>query len=495
MAERKALHLAWYQTTVVRAAALAILIILGGYVSGLNSIRQALHSLADMAYDEDLDQALGDYMDSLKELDTSKRQTLLLEMKAIIDEEPIGRFNEARIRDLLMKANINSLAPIDGIKIELLREKIEGPELAWLTRTELRVGRYMVSVPVSEVRQRFELVQQVKQKYELIEATWDKEIAPSLLLTNGLILIGAFSLVGLVLVWLVRRYVRNVQEVLRGFRRWSEEDPGFRLPGNLKGEMGMIAVQFNTMADEVELNRRKTLYLEKLASWQTMARKLAHEIKNPLTPIQMMVNQLQRKYKGEDEAFQTLLDEATKIIHEEVNALRRMVDHFSQFARLPDPTWEEADLLSLCQKLLELEKAAFPEHDLVLETKLASAPIMMDSQLMKQVIMNLIKNAAEASIGRKAHIAVQLEKTARHYIVNVVDDGPGIREEDLGRIFEAYYTTKHTGPSPGMGLGLAICKKIVMDHQGELTVTSQPGHTVFRIQLPSEHHHTEVLSS
>jgi signal transduction histidine kinase len=495
VAERKGLHLAWYQTTVVRAAALAILIILGGYVSGLNSIRQALHSLAEMAYDEDLDQALGDYMDSLKELDTSKRQTLLLEMKAIIDEEPISRFNEARIRDLLMQADINSLAPIDGIKIEALREKIEGPELAWLTRTELRIGRYMVSVPVSEVRQRFELVQQVKQKYELIEATWDKEIAPSLLLTNGLILIGAFSLVGLVLVWLVRRYVRNVQDVLRGFRRWSEEDPGFRLPANLKGEMGMIAVQFNTMADEVELNRRKTLYLEKLASWQTMARKLAHEIKNPLTPIQMMVNQLQRKYKGEDEAFQKLLDEATKIIHEEVNALRRMVDHFSQFARLPDPTWEEADLLSLCQQLLELEKAAFPEHELVLETELASAPIMMDSQLMKQVIMNLIKNAAEASIGRKAHIEVQLEKTARHYIVNVIDDGPGIREEDLGRIFEAYYTTKHTGPSPGMGLGLAICKKIVMDHQGELTVTSQPGQTVFRIQLPSEHHHTEVLSS
>jgi signal transduction histidine kinase len=495
VAERKGLHLAWYQTTVVRAAAFAILIILGGYLSGLNSIRQALNSLAAMAYDDDLDRALGDYMNSLKELDTSKRQTLLLEMRAIVANESLSRYNEARIRDLLMKADINTVAPIDGIKIEPLRETIEGPELAWLTRTELRVGRYLVSVPVSEVRQRFEHVQQVKQKYELIEATWDKEIAPSLLLTNGLILIGTFSLVGLVLVWLVRRYVRNVQEVLRGFRRWSEQDPGFRLPGTLSGEMSVIAVQFNTMADEVELNRRKTLYLEKIASWQTMARKLAHEIKNPLTPIQMMVNQLQRKYKGEDPAFQELLDQASKIIHEEVNALRRMVDHFSQFARLPDPTWEEADLLRVCEQLLELERAAFPEHELVLETKLASAPIMMDSQLMKQVIMNLIKNAAEASSGRKAHIQVQLEKTAQHYILNVIDDGPGIPPEDQSRIFEAYFTTKHTGPNPGMGLGLAICKKIVMDHQGELTVTSQPGQTRFRIQLPSEHHHSEVLPS
>jgi nitrogen fixation/metabolism regulation signal transduction histidine kinase len=352
----------------------------------------------------------------------------------------------------------------------------------------------MVSVPASEVRRRFELVQHVKQKYELIEATWDKEIAPSLLLTNGLILIGTFSLVGLVLVWLVRRYVQNVQEVLRGFRRWSEKDPSFRLPAQLSGEMGVIAAQFNAMADEVELNRRKTLYLEKLASWQTMARKLAHEIKNPLTPIQMMVNQLQRKYKGEDPNFQHLLDEATRIIHEEVNALRRMVDHFSEFARLPDPTWAKADLLQLCQQLLELEKTAFPEHELVLETKLASAPIMMDSQLMKQVIMNLIKNAAEASAYRQAHIQVQLELTGKYYILNVIDDGPGIPAEDLGRIFEAYYTTKHTGPNPGMGLGLAICKKIVMDHRGELTVSSQPGQTIFRIQLPSDHQ-IEVLLS
>jgi signal transduction histidine kinase len=89
---------------------------------------------------------------------------------------------------------------------------------------------------------------------------------------------------------------------------------------------------------------------------------------------------------------------------------------------------------------------------------------------------------------------LQLERTDMHYVIQVVDDGPGIHEDDLGRIFEAYYTTKHTGPNPGMGLGLAICKKIVMDHQGELTVTSRPGHTVFRIQLPSEQPN-EVLST
>ncbi len=494
MGDSKSLSIAWYQTTVFRAVCFAILIVLGGYIGGLASIRQALHSLAEMAYDDELDKALGDYMDSLKELDTSKRQTLLLEMKSIVDEEPLRNFSKERIRDLLMKADINSLAPIEQLKITPLKEKIHGPDLAWLTRTELRVGRYIVSVPVSEVRQRFELVQQVKQRYELIEATWDEEIAPSLLLTNGLILIGTFALIAMVLVLLVRRYIRNVQEVLRGFRRWSEREPSFRLSTDLSGEMAVIARQFNAMADEVELNRRKTLYLEKLASWQTMAKKLAHEIKNPLTPIQMMVNQLQRKYKGEDPVFQQLLDDATTIIHEEVNALRRMVDHFSQFARLPDPKWEESDLLILCQQLVELEKAAFPEHQLQLETSLASAPILMDSQLMRQVIMNLIKNAAEASTGRAAKIVVLLEASTKTYAVSVIDDGPGISAEDLGRIFEAYYTTKHTGPNPGMGLGLAICNKIVMDHQGELTVTSRPGQTVFRIQLPSQHK-SEVVPS
>jgi two-component system nitrogen regulation sensor histidine kinase NtrY len=483
--------LAWYQTTAFRTAWLAIVIVFCGYLGSLISVRQALQGFSKMAYDEELAASLTAYMDALKELDTAKRQTLLFQIRAQQGDRSFSSLDQAGLRDLLMRAGLTNLTDMDSVIINSLEEVPDAPELAWLTRTELRMGPYLVRIPASEVRQRFETVQQVKQRYELIQATWDQEIAPSLLLTHLIILLGTAVVVGTVLLLLVRRYIRDAQAVLKGFRRWSEIDPQFRLEAGLSGEMGVIAAQFNTMADEVELNRKRTLYLEKISSWQTMARKLAHEIKNPLTPIQMMISQLARKYQGEDPAFQKLLDEATTIIHEEVNALRRMVDSFSQFARLPDPTPEHGDLILLCRQTVELQRVAYPQHLIHFETELSTAPLLMDSQLLKQVLQNLIKNAAEANQARQAEIVVKLGRLSpKDYSLEVHDDGPGIRPEDLPRVFDAYFTTKHTGPEPGMGLGLAICKKIVMDHQGELTVSSQPGATVFRMVLPL--HSTEL---
>jgi two-component system nitrogen regulation sensor histidine kinase NtrY len=162
-----------------------------------------------------------------------------------------------------------------------------------------------------------------------------------------------------------------------------------------------------------------------------------------------------------------------------------MVDSFSQFARLPDPVWEDGDLVLLCRQTVDFQKAAWPQHSIRYESELDSAPMMMDSQLLKQVLNNLIKNAAEANQDRHAAIVVNLVRDGqKSYKLDVRDDGPGIKAEDVSRVFEAYFTTKHTGPNPGMGLGLAICKKIVMDHQGELTVSSRPGETVFRMLLP-----------
>jgi signal transduction histidine kinase len=131
-----------------------------------------------------------------------------------------------------------------------------------------------------------------------------------------------------------------------------------------------------------------------------------------------------------------------------------------------------------------MEAITYPQHRLVWESDLDSAPLMMDSQLLKQVFLNLIKNAAEANSGRKATIRVLLRENPRKYVVEVIDDGPGIAAGGRPRVFEAYFTTKHTGPTPGMGLGLAICKKIVMDHQGEMHVESRPGKTCFQIHMP-----------
>ena len=248
----------------------------------------------------------------------------------------------------------------------------------------------------------------------------------------------------------------------------------------------MISLQFNKMADIVESNRKRTLYLEKMSSWQIIARKLAHEIKNPLTPIQMMISQVVRRYPNKDDDFGKLLYKCHAIIIEEVNRLRHMVDNFSKFAQLPSPTFEPFDLVTICQQALDLEKAAFDHHDFKFSHKVDHAIALIDKHLLKQTLINLLKNAAESCGASKSLITIDLMVDNHFYQIKVTDNGPGIPEELQNRIFEAYFTTKDTGPSPGMGLGLAVCQKIIIDHGGEMQVRSKPGETCFTIILPKK---------
>lgn len=482
------LDLKWHQTTAFRTAGLALLIALCGYAGGLYSFRQALQGISSMTYDEEISKALGDYMESFKELDSVKRQGILSRLQFATANLQLRALKEEELIDLLKKANISEIASLESLEIDRDVPEEATPHVAWISRTVLEIGPYSVHLPPTQLKQQFDSIQQLKQRYELIQVSWNQEIIPSLLKTNMIIVFSTLILVASIIFLIVRRYSRDLKVLLNGFRFWSENDPTFRIDEPLSKEVGVIASQFNAMADEVELNRRRSVYLEKIASWQTMARKLAHEIKNPLTPIQMMVSQVQRKYKGDDEAYARLLNEAGTIISEEIDALRRMVDSFSRFARLPSPKWGNGDLTLVLRQVFDMEAITYPQHRLIWESDLDSAPLMMDSQLLKQVFLNLIKNAAEANSERQATIRVLLRENPRKYVVEVIDDGAGIAASDLPRVFEAYFTTKHTGPTPGMGLGLAICKKIVMDHQGEMLVESRPGKTCFQIHLPKAGH-------
>jgi nitrogen fixation/metabolism regulation signal transduction histidine kinase len=187
-----------------------------------------------------------------------------------------------------------------------------------------------------------------------------------------------------------------------------------------------------------------------------------------------------------------LLDEATTIITEEIQALRRLVDHFSQFAKLPEPQLQIADLTQVCQQVFELEATAFPQHRFQWQGPSEPWMLAFDPQLIRQLILNLVKNAAEASENRPATIILRMERIVSppQVKVEVEDDGPGIPASDLDRIWEAYFTSKHTGPHPGMGLGLAISRKIAIDHNGELSVRSQAGQTIFQLLLPDEPTHS-----
>ena len=178
------------------------------------------------------------------------------------------------------------------------------------------------------------------------------------------------------------------------------------------------------------------------------------------------------------------MKDAYDIVSQEITSLRRMVDNFSEFAKLPLPNPKPADVSELCRRVVELQKVAFTQHEIIYESDGESIEANVDIDLVNQVLINLVKNAAEACADTPSKIIVTARREGKVAVLKVKDNGPGIPVELQGRIFEAYFTTKHTGPEPGMGLGLAVCQKIIIDHGGEMLVVSSPGDTQFTLKLP-----------
>jgi two-component system nitrogen regulation sensor histidine kinase NtrY len=264
-------------------------------------------------------------------------------------------------------------------------------------------------------------------------------------------------------------------------------------------EITALARAFNRMLGEVEASRSRIEYLQRISAWQEMARRLAHEIKNPLTPIQLGVQEIHRRYQGPDEQFRDLLDTTLEIVEDEVGTLRRLVSEFSEFARLPEAHLEQADLaefLAEQRRQIEAAEASGSEELSVVrvsgrrplfEWVLPStpAPVAVDRQMLRRALLNLIQNAADALADAKVEqprIKVSLSRSADLFVIDVEDNGPGIPDEMRDTIFDPYVTTKHSGT----GLGLAIVKKIAIEHGGMITAAaSSQGGARLRLTVPA----------
>jgi nitrogen fixation/metabolism regulation signal transduction histidine kinase len=242
-------------------------------------------------------------------------------------------------------------------------------------------------------------------------------------------------------------------------------------------EIADLARGFNHMADRIVESQARVQYLTQVSAWQGIARRLAHEIKNPLTPILLAVQQIHSRYRGEDAAFRRQLDTAREIVEQEVENLRRLVETFSRFARLPAVVPQPEDLGALARDLV----AAHPEIP-GLRAEVPDAPVVVpvDRGLLRQALTNLVQNAAQAT--RAPHVVVAVAGEPGGARIAVRDAGPGVPEADRERIFEPYVT----GRADGTGLGLAIVKKIVLDHGGDIRVGDAPeGGASFEIRLPA----------
>ena len=221
---------------------------------------------------------------------------------------------------------------------------------------------------------------------------------------------------------------------------------------------------------------------QKVAAWREVARRLAHEIKNPLTPIQLSAERLQRHFAGAPEATRALVDECASTIVTEVESLKGLVDEFSQFARMPAPRAIPTDLHGLLDEALALYRGLF--SDVEIRTHFADAlpKVSADPEQIRRVIINIVDNAIEA-VERRGAIDIETQHDAGHSLVRIVvaDNGPGIPPAERDKLFLPYYSTKQRGS----GLGLAIVRRIVAEHGGSIDVSDNvPRGTRFAIELP-----------
>jgi len=223
---------------------------------------------------------------------------------------------------------------------------------------------------------------------------------------------------------------------------------------------------------------------QKVAAWREVARRLAHEIKNPLTPIQLCAERLFRHFGGAPAPTRQLVEECTTTIVGEVESLKGLVDEFSQFARMPAPRAVPTDLHVLLDEVLALYQGLFTEDVAIRRVYGAEVPrVSVDPEQVRRVVINLVDNAIEAT-DRRGRIDVETQHDPANSLVRIViaDDGPGIPPAEREKLFLPYYSTKRRGS----GLGLAIVRRIVAEHGGSIDVADNAPHgTRFTIELPA----------
>jgi signal transduction histidine kinase len=298
---------------------------------------------------------------------------------------------------------------------------------------------------------------------------------------------GALVVSGLVLSLILglvaaRRISRPMQDLVVGAEAVAQGDLEQQLPVRSRDEIGELVRAFNRMTADLKESKQKLVTAERVAAWREIARRIAHEIKNPLFPIQTSIETLRKVHDKKHPDFEEIFDESTTTILEEVQRLKTIASEFSQFARMPKPKLEPCSLVEVVHSVVTLYKAGeIPIH---CELDPALPQVMGDREQLVQVFSNLVKNATEALGGvGSPRIEISARTTEESVEIAISDNGPGFSEEVEAKIFTPYFTTK--GSAGGSGLGLAIVHRIVIDHEGRVEAECGPGRgATFRVSFP-----------
>ncbi|WP_242396094.1 sensor histidine kinase [Anaeromyxobacter oryzisoli] len=379
----------------------------------------------------------------------------------------------------------------DGRIIAEAETETPNPEGEWReapARVALPRGGRLECVFAIEARF-FAEVNEARELAELVQGVdvLRSEIRRSYVRAFGVLLVAWAAGAAAVGIWLARRTTRRLSALLLAVRRLAAGDLNVQVdPGRGTDEVAGLARAFNAMVREVRESRDRIVYLEKISGWQEVARRLAHEIKNPLTPMKLAFQQLEARWKtsparASDAGFEQLLGDAGEIVREEIGTLQRLVDEFSGFAKLPEVRPEPADLGEFADEFLRTSPQIREAADVELVRASGACPVALDKALMRRVLANLASNAVEAARPGRASVHLGVSRTRDRAVLTVSDEGPGVDRALRARIFDPYFTTKGSGT----GLGLAIVKKIVLQHGGEIEAGERPGGGAsFTIALP-----------
>jgi two-component system nitrogen regulation sensor histidine kinase NtrY len=309
-----------------------------------------------------------------------------------------------------------------------------------------------------------------------------RRIRDAALLVGG----GGVVLAILLSSWASARVTRPVVDLARAAQDVASGNWSASVQVEGHDEVAQLAESFNRMTSELLAQKERLVQTERVAAWRELARRLAHELKNPLFPLQLTVENLIRAWEQSPEMFEEIFRESSQTLLAEISNLKGIINRFSEFSRMPQPQLQRVQVNEIVEAVARLFQAQFQAKgreaihcQMQLDRRLD--PIAADPELLHRALSNLVLNAMDA-MPNGGTLTLRTRRDDGKVAIEVCDTGSGLTREECERIFTPYYTSKQHGT----GLGLAIVQSVVSDHGGRISVQSEPGKgTTFVIELPS----------
>jgi len=298
---------------------------------------------------------------------------------------------------------------------------------------------------------------------------------------------GGILLAILLSSWAAARVTRPVEQLAHAAQEVAAGNWDARVDVTGGDELGQLADSFNRMTTELLAQKERLVQAERVAAWRELARRLAHELKNPLFPLQLTVENLVRARQQNAGQFDEVFRESSRTLLAELSNLKNIIGRFSEFSQMPRPKLRTVQVNEVVEGVAQLCQAQFGapgREKITCEMQLDArlAPLAADAELLHRAVSNLVLNAIDA-MPQGGTLTLRTRNANGSVAIEVVDSGTGLTPEECERIFTPYYTSKKNGT----GLGLAIVQSIVSDHGGRIRVHSEPGRgTTFVVELPRE---------